>query len=59
MAKPKTKDPKIVSFSLDEKIVDRMNKYSKKTFVPKTKIVEQAVNEYLNKMEKKTTIKID
>ena len=52
MAKPKTKDSKVTSFSLDVKVIDRMNEYSKKTFVPKTKIIEQAVTEYLNKMEK-------
>lgn len=53
MAKPKTKDSKVTSFSLDVKVLDRMNEYSKKTFVPKTKIIEQAVTEYLNKMERK------
>ena len=53
MPKPKTKDSKTTSFSLDVKVLDRMNEYSKKTFVPKTKIIEQAVTECLNKMEKK------
>ena len=53
MPKPKTKESKTTSFSLDVKVLDRMNEYSKKTFVPKTKIIEQAVTEYLDKMEKK------
>ena len=52
MAKPKTKDSKTTSFSLDVKVLNRMNEYSKKTFVPKTKIIEQAVTEYLDRMEK-------
>lgn len=51
MAKLKTKESKVTSFSLDVKVLDRMDNYSRKTFVPKTKIIEQAVTEYLNKME--------
>lgn len=51
MAKLKTKDSKVTSFSLDVKVLDRMDNYSRKTFVPKTRIIEQAVTEYLDRME--------
>ncbi len=52
MAKTKTKDSKVTSFSLDVKVLDRLDEYCKATYVPKTKVVEIALNEYLNNMEK-------
>lgn len=55
MAKTKTKESKITSFSIDASVLERMDKYSQETFVPKTKIVEQAVKEYLDKMENKNS----
>lgn len=52
MAKIKTKDSKVTSFSLDVKVLDRLDEYCKATYVPKTKVVEVAINEYLDVMEK-------
>jgi metal-responsive CopG/Arc/MetJ family transcriptional regulator len=52
MAKTKTKDSKVTSFSLDVKVLDKLDEYCKTTYVPKTKVVEIALNEYLDKMEK-------
>ncbi len=52
MAKTKTKDSKVTSFSLDVKVLDKLDEYCKTTYVPKTKVVEVALNEYLDKMEK-------
>ena len=52
MAKTKTKDSKITSFSLDVKVLNRLDEYCKVTYVPKTKVVEIAINEYLDNMEK-------
>ena len=51
MAKTKTKDSKVTSFSLDVKVLDKLDEYCKTTYVPKTKVVEVALNEYLDKME--------
>lgn len=51
MPKKKSKESKITSFSLDVNILDRLDKYSKKTYIPKTRIIEVAVTEYLDRME--------
>lgn len=53
MAKPKTKESKIVSFSLDLKVLEKLDSYSKNTYVPKTKVVELALSKYIDDMEKK------
>ena len=53
MAKPKLKESRTTSFSLDIKVLNRLDEYHKKTFVPKTKVIEQAVMEYLDKMEER------
>ena len=34
------------------KTLDKLDEYCKTTYVPKTKVVEVALNEYLDKMEK-------
>jgi hypothetical protein len=34
------------------KALDKLDEYCKTTYVPKTKVVEVALNEYLDKMEK-------
>lgn len=57
MAKPKTKDSKVVSFSLDVKVLDKLDKYCKETYVPKTKVVEVAVAKYIDEMKKGQVIK--
>ena len=56
MAKPKTKDSKVVSFSLDVKIIEKLNEYCKKTYVPKTKVVELAISKYVDDILAKTVV---
>ena len=56
MAKVKTKDSRVTSFSLDVKILDKLDNYCKVTYVPKTKVVEVALNEYLDAMEKNNSL---
>lgn len=53
MAKPKTKDSKVVSFSLDMKVLEKLDDYSNKTYVPKTKVVELAVSKYIDDITNK------
>lgn len=57
MAKPKTKDSKVVSFSLDVKVLDKLDEYCKETYVPKTKVVEIAVAKYIDEMKKGQIVK--
>lgn len=52
MPKTKTKESRVTSFSLDAKVLDRLDDYCKVTFVPKTRVVEMALNKYLDAMEK-------
>ncbi|MDY4495168.1 MAG: ribbon-helix-helix domain-containing protein [Erysipelotrichaceae bacterium] len=56
MAKPKIKDSKVTSFSLDVKVLDRLDDYCKTTYIPKTKVVELALERYLDEMEKKNPL---
>lgn len=53
MAKPKTKESKVVSFSLDMKVLNKLDEYSSKTYIPKTKVVELALSKYIDDMENK------
>lgn len=53
MAKPKTKESKIVSFSLDLKVLEKLDSYSKRTYIPKTKVVELALSKYIDDMKNK------
>ena len=57
MAKPKTKDSKVVSFSLDVKVLDKLDEYCKETYVPKTMVVEVAVTKYIDEMKRIQTLK--
>ena len=50
MARPK-KDGKFVNAYLKKDLVDRMETYSESTFMPKTAILELALQEYLDKVE--------
>ena len=52
MSKPKIKNSKVTSFSLDVEILERLDNYCKTTFVPKTKVVELSLKKYLDEMEK-------
>lgn len=53
MEKPKTKESKIVSFSLDLKILEKLDSYSKRTYIPKTKVVELVLSKYVDNMKNK------
>lgn len=50
MARPR-KDGKFVNAYLKKDLVDRMETYSESTFMPKTAILELALQEYLDKVE--------
>ena len=50
MARYKTKDLTPVSFRLDTEVVKALDDYSEKSMIPKTRIVETAIREYLNKL---------
>ena len=54
--KPKTKDSRITSFSLDVKVLDKLDNYCKVTYVPKTKVVEIAINEYIDSMTENNSL---
>lgn len=51
MARPKTKDAKARSFRIREDLGKRLDDYSDSSHIPKTVIVELALEEYLNKVE--------
>lgn len=53
MARPKTKSLKTCAFSLDEKIVKKLEQYSKETMIPKTRIVEKAIEQYLERQKRR------
>lgn len=47
---PKPKKPVVkVTFTVDKEVADLIDKYNEETFVPKVKIVEEAVKEYIAK----------
>ena len=50
MGRPKTKDSKAQSFRLRADIGERLDRYSEISHIPKTVIVELALEEYLNKV---------
>ena len=50
MARPKVKDSKAQSFRLRADIGERLDGYSEISHIPKTVIVELALEEYLNKV---------
>lgn len=57
MGRPKVKESKAQSFRLREDIGERLDGYSETSHIPKTVIVELALEDYLNKVApvKKTT----
>jgi len=59
MGRPKVKESKAQSFRLRADIGERLDGYSETSHIPKTVIVELALEEYLNKVApaKKTTKK--
>lgn len=50
MARAK-KNGEFVNCKVRQDIADKLNAYSEKTMIPKTAIVEKAIEEYLNKIE--------
>lgn len=48
MARAK-KNGEFVNCKVRQDIADRLNAYSEKTMIPKTAIVEKAIEEYLNR----------
>ncbi len=53
MPRPR-KDGKVINFYVRKDLVERMDAYSEKSRIPKTSIVELALNEYLDKVEAET-----
>ncbi len=43
------KNRKVVNFSIDIEILKKLDEYSKKTGIPKTRIFDFALKEYLDK----------
>ena len=52
MARQKIRDTHPVAFRFEESLLKELADYSAKTMIPKTRIVEQALREYLEKMNK-------
>ena len=50
MARPKTKDAEARSFRIRKDLGIRLDEYSERSHIPKTVIVELALEEYLNKV---------
>ena len=50
MARPKVKDYKAQSFRIRADLGERLDGYSETSHIPKTVIVELALEEYLNKV---------
>ena len=50
MGRHKTKELTPVSFRLDTDIVNALEAYSEKSMIPKTRIVEAAIRDYLDKI---------
>lgn len=40
-----------VTYTLDEELVERLRNYSDKSMIPQSKIVNEAITEYLDKVE--------
>ena len=55
MGRPKGKTTTATSFSLNTQLLERLNAYSEQSMVPKTKILEKALAEYLDKVDNTVT----
>jgi predicted transcriptional regulator len=51
MGRPQGKTTVCTSFSLNKDVLARLNSYSSESLIPKTKIIEQAVTEWLDKRQ--------
>lgn len=47
--KEKTKEFKASTYSLDVEVLKKLEEYSKETMIPKTRIIERAIIEYIDK----------
>ena len=50
MGRPQGRNTEATSFSLNKEVLARLNAYSAYSMVSKTKVVERAITEYLDKM---------
>lgn len=57
MARPKTKDAEARTFRIRKDLGLRLDDYSKISYIPKTTIVELALEEYLNKVSPLRNVK--
>ena len=48
MGRPKGKTTEATSFSLNKDVLARLNAYSKETMIPKTKVLEKAITDFLD-----------
>ena len=51
MGRPQGKTTECTSFSMNKEVLARLNAYSEATMVPKTKVVERSITEYLDKQD--------
>lgn len=51
MARPKGKTTEPTCFSLNKEVLARLNAYAEKTMIPKTKVVEKAITDYIDMTE--------
>ena len=49
MGRPKGKTTECTSFSMNKDVLARLNAYSEQSMIPKTKVVERAITDYLDK----------
>ena len=47
------KEGEFINCKVRQDVVDRLNAYSEKSMIPKTSIVEKALEEYLDRMDDK------
>ena len=48
---------KRVTYTFDEDLIKRIDKYSDETMIPKSRVVEQAIIEYLDKIDQEKASK--
>ena len=59
MARPKGINTTPVCFSLHKETVDNLNRYSKESMIPKTKVIEKALSDYFEKVGFDQTLSTD
>lgn len=50
MGRPRGKTTECTSFSMNKDVLNRLNAYSEVSMIPKTKIVEKAITDFLDKL---------